>query len=265
VPGGQPPAPRIDAAPGGQSPAPRIDAAPGGQSPAPRIDAAPGGQSPAPRIDAAAAQAASFTSRDGAITFRVPEPHDAEWNDYQEMLQHPAYRSSGTGTAGFAMPYDPEWRALVRGRRDAPEVHMTLANAAASADALGEAMLAALGARNFDGLHALGLQRDEFLGLCWPEFPQSRPFVKIPPAEAWSFHRTRSEEAIQSAMRAYGGRPWIPAGVQIGRSTPYRNFVLHERVVLRAIDPSSGRLENLSIAAAVVERDGRFKVFAYGE
>jgi hypothetical protein len=110
----------------------------------------------------------------------------------------------------------------------------------------------------------LHVTRTEFLQLCWPEFPQSRPYLKIPEAEAWSFQQTKCSEAAVTALRTWGGRAWTLDGVVVGRSTPYRNFTLHEDVRLRAID-STGRLEVLDVVPVVVERNGRFKVFVYGE
>jgi len=218
-----------------------------------------------PAIDATAARAASFVSRDGTVRFQVPQPTDAEWADYQEMLKHPAYRSSGTGAPGFAMPYDPEWRAVARGRRDAPAVDLALENAVPRLEDLAQAVLESLRDRDAGRLLSLHLTRDEFLRICWREFPQSRPYLKIPDAEAWSFQQSKCSEAALSALRAFGGRGWILHSVESGRSTPYRNFTLHEGVTIRAIDPESGRLTVLGVAPVVVERDGRFKVFVYGE
>lgn len=216
-------------------------------------------------IDPAVARAAEFTSRDGNVHFRVPQPTDAEWSDYQEMLRHPAYRSSGTGTAGFAMPYDPEWRAVERGRRDAKAVDIALEHSAASADELAVKLLVALREGDAEPFAASRLTRDEFLELCWPEFPQSRPYLKIPPDEAWSFQLARSNECALVALRQYGGKAWVPAGVVIGKSTAFRNFTLHEKVVVRAIDPETGRLAVLDFMPSLVEREGQFKVFLYGE
>jgi hypothetical protein len=219
-----------------------------------------------PAIDAAAAaRAATFVSRDGTATFQVPQPTDAEWADYREMLNHPAYRSSGTSSPGFAMPYDPEWRAVARGRRDAPAVDLALENAVPHLEDLAQAVLESLRDRDAERLLSLHLTRDEFLRICWREFPQSRPYLKIPDAEAWSFQQSKCSEAALSALRAFGGRGWILHSVESGRSTPYRNFTLHEGVTIRAIDPESGRLTVLGVAPVVVERDGRFKVFVYGE
>jgi hypothetical protein len=215
--------------------------------------------------DAAAAAAAAFRARDGSVEFRVPQPSDAEWDDYQQMLRHPAYRSSGTGSAGFAMPYDPEWRSVDRGRRDAPAVDVQLQDGFASAEELATVVLNALAARDLDRLLQLPLVETEFLGICWPEFPQSRPYLKIPAPEAWSFQQTKCSEAAMSAIRTWGGRPFVLERVVAARSTPYRNFTLHEHVILHAKDTETGRSQAIDVVPAIVERNGRFKVFIYGE
>jgi hypothetical protein len=256
-----PPAPPENSETAAPAPTAPVPVVPASAPAAPAVPAAGWAQN-TPGADAGSA---AFRSRDGHIEFRVPRSGDPEWADYQEMLQHPSYRSSGTGTRGFAMPYDPEWRALVHGRRDAAAVDLELQGGAARMEDLAHAILESLRARDVDRLLELHLDRGEFLGICWPEFPQSRPYLKIPEAEAWSFQQSKCAEAALSGVRTWGGRAWVLDGIGHTRSTAYRNFTLHEGVTVRAIDGETGRLEALDIAPVVVERNGRFKVFVYGE
>jgi hypothetical protein len=110
--------------------------------------------------------------RDGLRRVRVPAPGDAEYVDYQEMLTHLMFRSSVENSPGYAPPYDPEWRSVLTGRRNAGSVDLEFVNGARSLEELGRfVMLAAL---DGDGQALVGLavNKDEFELILWPGFPR---------------------------------------------------------------------------------------------
>jgi len=204
----------------------------------------------------------AFTSRDGHHTFRVPSPSDPEYADYLEMLRHPAYRSAGEGAPGYALPYDPEWRSMVTGRRAASEVEDEFVDAAPSLDDLAREIVGALQGADDGALHRLRIDQREFTEICWPEFPQSRPYLKIPAVEAWNFHSAQCAEGVVGALRAHGGQPLEVQAVEYGAKRQYRNFTLYDDVVLRVRD-ASGREGALRFVRSIAERQGGYKVFIY--
>jgi hypothetical protein len=213
--------------------------------------------------DAAAAARARFRTLDGKTLFRVPRPEDAEYADWLEMLAHTQRRSALRRAPGYAMPYDPEWRAAVTGRRAALPVTLELEGAPASLRDLGSALLGELAAGRSPGLHALRVTRREFELLLWPEFPQSRPFLKIPVHEAWGFQDLRCHQGVKEALGRFGGRLLVLEDVRWTERRPYTNFVLYRGVVLQARDAGTGEPVEVDVAPAVVERRGRFKVLVY--
>ena len=204
----------------------------------------------------------SFTSRDGRHNLRVPSPSDPEYADYLEMLRYPAYRSAGEGTPGYVPPYDPEWRSMITGRRAASEVETEFVDAAPSLDDLAREIVRALQSSDVAGLHRLRIDQREFTEICWPEFPQSRPYLKIPAAEAWNFHSAQCAEGVVGALRAHGGQPLEVEGVEYGAKREYGNFTLYEDVRLRVRD-ATGREEVLRFVRSIAERRGGYKVFIY--
>ncbi len=197
--------------------------------------------------------------------FRVPAPGDAEYADYLEMLKQPMFRSSLENSPGFAPPYDPEWRSVLTGRRSAGPVDLEFVNGARSLEELGRfVMLAAL---DGDGqaLLDLAVNKDEFELILWPEFPQSRPYLHIPPGEGWSFHYSDLTKGISRGGLALVDKPYTFVGIRSGSVSDYANFRFLKDVVLTCRDESTGATEEFGFVGTVAERDGRFKVYLYEE
>lgn len=205
----------------------------------------------------------TFQSLDGEYTFGVPGPADPEWDDYQAMRQHPRYRSSLDNNPDYQIPYDPEWRSTITGVRYAPPVDQELRSAHDSLGEVAAAVLAAVGESDFDRLNGMSVDRDEFEVICWPSFPQSRPYAKVPVAEAWHFHTGHCAGGIREMLRQHGGRPLVLDTVAQGETVDYGNFRLHNDVVIHALDPDRGEKVQITSLQSVIERNGRFKPFIY--
>jgi len=210
-----------------------------------------------------AASEVTFQSLDGKHTFGVPREDDPEWEDYQAMRRHPRYRSSLDNNPMYQPPYDPEWRSTVTGVREAPPVDQELRNAHDSLGELAQSILAAVGEKDFDRLHGMSVDRDEFEEICWPSFPQSRPYAKVPVAEAWHFHNGHCTGGIQEMLRQQGGRSLVLDTVAHGEGKDYGNFRLYNDVVIHAIDASTREKVEIPHMQAVIERNGRYKPFIY--
>jgi hypothetical protein len=215
--------------------------------------------------DPEVAARAAFRAPDGSTTFRVPQPTDAEYADYLEMLAWVKGRSALRSVPGYAPPYDPEWRAARTGRRAAAAVDRPLEGGASQLDELASAILAGLLARDAAALQAVRVTRAEFEVILWPEFPQSRPYLKIPVHEVWGFQDARSHQGVKEALARFGGRELAFEGLRWGRRLPYTNFTLYRDLVIEARDPRTGEPVDVDVAPAVVERQGRFKVLVYDD
>jgi hypothetical protein len=210
-----------------------------------------------------AGRAPSFRSRDGTITFTVPEPGDAAYADYQEMLQHPRYRSAFQNSPGYALPYDPEWRSEVSGRRTVERRNMRFDVDETSMEELARAFLTALVQDDEESLLRLCLSRDEFERILWPEFPQSRPYLRVPPDDAWMLQRSTTLHGLHTALRNYGGRDLELMQVHPGTRMDYTNFTLFRDVVLRVRDRQSREVFDLRYIPTMVGCGGRYKAYIY--
>jgi hypothetical protein len=194
---------------------------------------------------------------EAAPSFKVPTSGDPEYADYQEMLRHPQYRSSLENTPGYVMPYDPEWRSVITGRREVGPNDLSFVDGGSSLEDLGETYLESIRTGGYEDLIPLRITRDEFELILWPEFPQSRPFVHIPSGEAWTFQFTKFRDGYHEILHRYQGKDLVLEGVTVPTSTAFTNFTLYENLTFEVREPESG--ERLELNATVAEREGRFK------
>jgi hypothetical protein len=199
------------------------------------------------------------------VEFTVPQPGDPEYEDYREMLAHPAYRSSVENSPGYAMPYDPEWRAPLVGRREAEETDLQFVSGAGSLRELIRGYLDAVESRDPRGAFEMAVTKDEFQLILWREFPQSRPFLRIPPDEAWLFQLAKMEDGIMEALESYAGRSFELEHVKAGKVSEFRNFVLYEDLSIHVLDTESQEQGPLRVHPTVAERDGRFKFLGFSD
>jgi hypothetical protein len=181
------------------------------------------------------------------------------------MLRHDAARSPLARAPGRALPYDPEWRAEIRGRREAPATDAELVGGEPSAEALASALLTALAAGDDDRLAGLLVNQEEFRGIFWPEFPASRPYVKVPWQDAWRLHLASCGEHVREAMDDFRGSAFDLETVELPQRVEYRNFTMFRDVVLHVRDASSGVETSLLCVPILVERHGRWKAYIFGK
>ena len=136
-------------------------------------------------------------------------------------------------------------------------------NSQASVDALAQAVLDAVAARDEAALRRLALDEQEFREHVWPELPASRPERNMPFSYVWTDLRTKSDAGLSGVLLSHGGRTYTLDRIRFGGSTTqYRTFVVHRESAIEVHD-GDGRRETLQLFGSVIEKDGRFKVFSY--
>ena len=138
-----------------------------------------------------------------------------------------------------------------------------LAGTHPSPEALAEAVLAAFRRGAVDDLRALALTEQEFRDHVWPALPASRRERNMPFEFVWGRLHQNSEAHLRQTLGRFGGRSLTLIRVEFtGESTAYGRVRVHRgtRLVLR--DPA-GREQASRLFGAVVEEDGRFKVFSF--
>jgi hypothetical protein len=171
--------------------------------------------------------------------------------------------SSVQNSPGWYPVVDPESMSVVIGRRtNAPAVSKRFAGGATSLDDLGRRVCRALHRGDRDSLLALCIRDDEFRDILWREFPQSRPAVGLEWTDAWTILYARLHAGSAHAVRDWGGHPCEFVRFEPTRTVvPYRNFKLHDRLVLVARS-DGGALVRMTWLRAVAERKGSFKIYS---
>ena len=153
--------------------------------------------------------------------------------------------------------------SVVTGRREAPLVAGEFEGGMPSLLSLVEAALDAARRGDEETLHRLRATRGEFERYLWREFPQSRPVTNITAADAWSSMSQSSLTGANRAVAAWRGRNLEIVKVESSGRMPFSNFTMWRDVVVTARDAVTGDLHQIAFLPAVVERQGRHKVFTY--
>lgn len=163
---------------------------------------------------------------------------------------------------GYVPLVDPESTSVRLGRRpNAPLVRMPFANGANSLDHLGYAVCRALERGTRDSLMQLTVTMEEFRGIMWLEFPQSRPVTGLQWEDGWMALNARLVNGGLSAWTRYGGTPLEFVSIEKNESRPYKNFTLHNGITL-TFRNADGRLEKMDWVRSVAERKGQFKIYS---
>lgn len=163
---------------------------------------------------------------------------------------------------GYRPLVDADSMAERLGRRmDAPRVEVPFRGGARSLEALATAVLGALHASSVDSLLRLSVSEAEFRDVLWREFPQSRPATGLHWDDAWPVLFGRLNGGSVASVREYGNRWYRLVRVEQRETVPYRNFRLHNGIVIVAKD-DEGREVRYATIRSVAERRGRFKIYS---
>lgn len=175
----------------------------------------------------------------------------------QGYTVNPALRAA----PGYTPLVDPESTSVKLGRRlNAPLVSMRFSDGARSMEHLGEMIVHAIHHTSADSLRRLCLTREEFSGILWREFPQSRPVTGLHADDAWLLLDGRLQGGVSKLLGERGGQHL--AFVRWDRADTialYRNFKLHNGLSLVVRD-EEGREVALPHVRAVAERRAMYKL-----
>ena len=132
-----------------------------------------------------------------------------------------------------------------------------------SPEALAQAVLSRLAAKDLDGLKALPLSETEFRVHVWPELPVSRPERNVPFEYAWGQMKQRSDGNLEATFARYAGKPLKFLRTRYtGETTTYQTFSVRRESEIIAAD-ETGRELILRLFGSVMVKDGRYKMFSY--
>ena len=133
-----------------------------------------------------------------------------------------------------------------------------------SPQAVAEAVVAALDARDVPALERLSVTEQEFRDVVWPRQPAARPERNIPWAYAWRSLAARSRHQLRGRSSEWvRGRHATVVGVTFaGETTDYGAYRVHRRSVVTVRD-AAGRQEMIRVFGSLIEQNGRYRVFSY--
>ncbi len=137
-----------------------------------------------------------------------------------------------------------------------------LQNTYTSADALADALLRAVAARDSGRLQGMALSEQEFRDHVWPELPAARPERNMPFSYVWGDLRQKSELALSATLREFGGRTFVLRGVTFDEVTNYQTYRVHRQAVIEVADADGGA-RTLRLCGSMIEKDGAWKVFSF--
>lgn len=202
-----------------------------------------------------------IVSNDSRDTFTVPLPGDDEWADYLEMRR--AFPSMNDNSEGYVRAYDPEWRSVLKGYREVPEPGMELFGGAGTLRELVEMVIDEVKDGNQIGLVDLALRKEEFEIICWPSFPQARPYTLAFWEDAWRFHYANLISGSKEGIDQLKGRNIVLDSIAYGEIEDFQHFELYNDMLIRVKDLDTGETLEIEWVNSIIERNGIFKVFLY--
>jgi hypothetical protein len=174
----------------------------------------------------------------------------------------PAHHGSIRDEPGYVYVPDPESLSVVLGRRlNAPAVSARLRGGATSLAGLARRVCRALDINRADSLRTLCVTDTEFRDILWREFPQSRPATGLTWVDAWRILFARLNGGSVAAVNDWGDHRYEFMSFQHDSIMPYRNFRMHNQLVMVVRD-ESGQVHRWNWLRSIVERKGVFKIYS---
>ena len=166
---------------------------------------------------------------------------------------------------GYVPMHDPDSLAEVLGRRPtAPYISTPFRGGARTLEGLGRAICGALHTDAPDSMLKLCITPEEFRLILWPEFPQSRPATGLVWTDAWQVLNGRLTGGSVAFARDHGGHVYTLLKVESSDAKVYKNFKLHNGIVLVAKD-DEGKTHRFPFIRSIAERKGRFKIYSMAD
>jgi hypothetical protein len=150
--------------------------------------------------------------------------------------------------------------AAVTGCRRPPVLEQTFE----SPEAVAQAVLRGLDARDTNALNALAVTEHEFRKMVWPKLPAARPGRNIPWDYVWNDLHGKSMMQLQARVNEWQRTDGSAvARVEFtGETTDYETFRVRRDSVVVLRTPGGGESRH-RLFGSMIEESGRYKVFSY--
>jgi len=133
-----------------------------------------------------------------------------------------------------------------------------------SLDAVGQAVVAALNARDAAGLADLLVSEADFKGRLFASLANHPNAIKMGPDLLWDMQRRQAADELDRALAQFGGQELRYVGLEPGQVEDGPVVRFHRRLAL-IVDDQRGERQRLQILGSVVEHlpSGSFKLITY--
>lgn len=129
-------------------------------------------------------------------------------------------------------------------------------------DAVIEAFLAGLKARDRAAVEQLALTESEFRKHVWPALPASDPTVGMPLDYLWEDLAQKNEGFVSQLMAEHGGRDYrLVVAAFSGATTDHGGFRVHRKTTLDVRGPEGP--VTLRLFGSMIESGGRWKIYSF--
>jgi hypothetical protein len=150
--------------------------------------------------------------------------------------------------------------ASVTGCRRSPILEQTFD----SPEAVAQAVLRGLDARDINALKAMAVTEHEFRKMVWPKLPAAKPGRNIPWDYVWNDLHGKSTMQLQARVNQWQRIDGSAvARVEFsGETTDYETFRVRRKSVVVLRTPVGGESRH-RLFGSIIEEGGRYKVFSY--
>jgi hypothetical protein len=134
-----------------------------------------------------------------------------------------------------------------------------------SPEAVAQAVLRGLDARDLNALKTLTVTEHEFRKMVWPKLPAARPGRNIPWDYAWNDLHGKSTMQLQARINEWQRIDDDRAVARVeftGETTDYETFRVRRKSVVVLRTPAGAETRH-RLFGSIIEERGRYKVFSY--
>lgn len=137
-----------------------------------------------------------------------------------------------------------------------------LASEFGSPEALANAVIAGVAAKDRARLDAIAINEQEFREHVWPDLPAARPERNLPMSYVWADLHQKSSIALGATLARFEGKRFTLRRVEFSGETPYAHYRVHRDATFHVVD-AGGVESSIRLCGSFIHKDGAWKVFSY--
>lgn len=126
----------------------------------------------------------------------------------------------------------------------------------------GRLFIKALNQRSTDQLHALVIEKEDFVRSVWPKLPAADPAWNVSADDVWDLYAMKTIPGMQRMLADWGGKKLAFVAIRFGKTQWFGPIVVRRDPVIIARTPSDAEVA-IHGAGPVVFLDGRYQLLTF--